>query len=111
MRALQAIQASGRLAGDIASADEQRQANNAARRMETDRFNTSIRNAANQFNSQAHTRAAGYNLDRAQAIAGATNSAAGTNVGIRRQNRQDMEDTGEHLANFSNSLGSLASGG
>src|SRR5574343_1294985 len=79
--------------------------------METDRFNTSIRNAANQFNSQANTRAAGHNLDRAQAIAGTTNSAAGKNVGIRRQNRQDMEDTGEHFANFSNSLGSLVSGG
>ena len=44
---------SGRLAGDIASADEERQFANNRARSERDRFNAGVRNAASQFNSGA----------------------------------------------------------
>lgn len=67
MRALQAIQSSGRLAGDIASDEEARMAANAERRNATDRFNASVKNAASAHNANANLDAANYNLGLAGA--------------------------------------------
>lgn len=110
MRALQAIQESGRLSGDIASSEQARMAANADRRNATDRFNTSIRDAANKFNSNAILGANDYNLRKTNTAFNAATGKATANTGLRRQQNQDVEKGGQHFQNFSNNLGSLFGG-
>lgn len=92
MRALQAIQGSGRLAGDIASDEEARIAANAERRAATDRFNSSVRNAASQFNSGQTLNAANYNRGLAM---DKINPDRGAKQGLRSEQKKYTEDFGE----------------
>lgn len=62
MRALSAINSSGRLAGDIASADEQRMMSNRDAKMGIDRFNTGVRNTVNANNANANLQGFNANL-------------------------------------------------
>jgi hypothetical protein len=92
MRALQAIQSSGRLAGDIASDEERRIAENRERRMATDRFNSSVKNAASQFNSGQTLNAANYNKNL---LMDKINPDRGAKQGLRSEQKGYAEDFGE----------------
>lgn len=104
IRALQAINSSGRLAGDIASDEEARMEQNRRARMERDRFNAGVRNAAAQNNAHANLQAAQFNSDLAQ---GKIDPSRGGKTALRNEqtgyerdfgNRQQLE--GQNLGNF-----------
>lgn len=91
VRALSAIRDSGRLAGDIASSEEERLAQNAERKAATDRYNTSIRNAVNQANANAVLQAQQSNI----ALNSARNSAAQGNVNTQVNSSKAAKDLAE----------------
>lgn len=109
MRALQAIQASGRLSGDIASAQQGRDTQNRRAKMERDRYNSGVRNAASQFNSGQNLNAAQYNTNLARnkidPANGATTELRTEQTGYARDfgNREQLQ--GEQLGNMFGSFG------
>jgi len=96
-RALQAMLASGQMAGGVRSADEQLALANREAQMARDRFNTQLRQSANQFNALAPATQAQLANQRAGTINAATQGATGTRSG-------DTERTNRRLKDFTASV-------
>lgn len=83
MRALQAINSSGRMAGDIASADEQIAQANMDRKTGIDRYNVGLRDAANKFNAGAEQQNFNNKLNLRQAKLSGAIAKGGASRGLR----------------------------
>lgn len=98
-RALQAIQQSGALAGQLSNQDYQQQAQKAASQNQINQFNTANLRDVNAGNVQAKNAAQVYNLNNAQRIADSN-----TQIG----NQQNLYNSGLQQQQYDNQLRKLS---
>lgn len=106
-RALQAIAASGGMASRARGADEQLALANKEAAEARDRFNTTIRQQANQFNAQAPISQFDMQLGKQGAVQNATNAQANVLTGNATSQQQDLNRLG---ARAQNAIGSFPRG-
>jgi hypothetical protein len=99
-RALQAIAGSGNMASRARSADEQLALANKEAAEARDKFNTTIRNEANQFNANAPVKQFQMGLGRQGAIQNATNTQVNTLTGNSKSGQEDINRLGARGQNF-----------
>ena len=110
MRALQAINASGRLAGDIAGAEQGRAMYNTDAKNARDRYNTGIRDSANRFNANAQVDVWQRNFDKHKAVANAANAKAGVGHDLRDEEDKYWKDSGNRAQNIMGTVGGMGGG-
>jgi len=107
IRALQAINSAGRLSGDIRSEDEKVDMFNRQAQNERDRFNTSLRQAANEHNANAPLAIAGVEVARQ----GQINTAMSNRIKSLEPPKDDpYEKAGKKVNAFGGGMGGMMGG-